>query len=426
MLQQVVLILNYRKVSKIALNVVAGALDVHRQTQQIPVVLAKSPAQLLSAIQSALQAGQVPVVAWSFYSPGFAENVAQLNALRQHIDDPRVIHLAGGVHASAEPLQTLQAGFDYVAQGEGEQIIVDFMLAVQNNTDLRQVRGIAYCQQGQLHSNGKGEYIDLNDYPPFAAKYRRFNAIEITRGCVFACSFCQTPFVNKARFRHRSVDNIAEHVRRMLAEDISDYRFITPTSLSYGSVDAGVNLAAIEQLLATVRGIIGNDRRLFFGTFPSEIRPEHVTSTALQLLKKYVSNDNIIIGGQSGSNTMLQKIHRGHDVESVQRAVRLSLENGFIPNVDFLFGLPEETPDDAQQTRSLAKQLADLGARIHTHTFMPLPGTPLKRAAAGKVDQDTRHVIRFLESNGKAYGQWDKQQQLAQDLVALRQSHPEE
>ena len=32
-------------------------------------------------------------------------------------------------------------------------------------------------------------------------------ALEITRGCVYACSFCQTPFMFKARFRHRSVGN---------------------------------------------------------------------------------------------------------------------------------------------------------------------------------------------------------------------------
>jgi hypothetical protein len=36
----------------------------------------------------------------------------------------------------------------------------------------------------------------LDRYPPHCAKYRKFGPVEITRGCIYACKFYQTPFVN--------------------------------------------------------------------------------------------------------------------------------------------------------------------------------------------------------------------------------------
>jgi radical SAM superfamily enzyme YgiQ (UPF0313 family) len=75
------------------------------------------------------------------------------------------------------------------------------------------IPGIAWLEEGRLHSNGPGERRPLDDFPAFNAPAGKWNAIEITRGCVYACSFCQTPFMFKARFRHRSVPDVREHIR---------------------------------------------------------------------------------------------------------------------------------------------------------------------------------------------------------------------
>jgi B12-binding domain/radical SAM domain protein len=416
----VILILNYQKIGKQALNVIAGALETDPSTQDTPVVLAKTLEHLVAAIRDALAAAQRVVVGWSFYSPGFLENARALQAVRAQVDSSRVVHLAGGAHASAEPEQTLRAGFDRVAVGEGEQIIVDLVRCLNWGKSFDGVRGLARLENGRLRRNGRGALVDLDDFPPFAPRQRCLGPIEITRGCVFACQFCQTPFVSKARFRHRTIENICHYVRFGRDRGIRDYRFITPTSLSYGTDDEGVNLPAVEELLGRVREIIGSDRRLFFGTFPSEVRPEHITPAALRLLKRYVDNGNLIIGGQSGSQSVLDAVRRGHSVEDVRKAVRLAVEHGFTPNVDFLFGLPGEDEGDAEQTRRFARELADMGARIHTHTFMPFPGTPLRHAAPGTVDDETQHALRQLESHGRAYGQWQKQIRIADQLASLR------
>lgn len=412
-------ILNFNKTARYAFNVLVGALDAHVQDDSLRIIPARDNRALQEKLQ---QAGDtLTLVLWSFYSPQFNQARKVLFSLKRQIKNPRIIHLAGGMHAAAEPLQTLQAGFDYVAVGEGEQIIVDLVRALLKGESADNVKGIARLDSaGQLRRNGRGELVELDNYPPFAPEHKLFGAIEITRGCIYACRFCQTPYVSKARFRHRSVDNILRYAAIMHERGFRDYRFITPTSFSYGSPDTAVNLDAIEALLAGMRQTIGPQRRLFYGTFPSEIRPEHVSRRALRMLKKYVDNDNLIIGGQSGSQAILDASKRGHTVEAVTEAVKICLAEGFLPNVDFLFGLPGETEQDVKQTMAFAQQLSDLGARIHNHTFLPLPGTPFRNEAAGNIDRAVQKRIINMESKGKAYGGWKNQIKKARELVNMR------
>ncbi len=115
----------------------------------------------------------------------------------------------------------------------------------------------------------------------------------------------------KARFRHRSIASVREHLR-VIAEigGSGHVRFVTPTCIAYGSENTSVNLEAVEALLAAVREELGKSRKIYFGTFPSEIRPEHVTPDAMRILARYVDNRSLIIGGQSGSDRVLEATWR--------------------------------------------------------------------------------------------------------------------
>ncbi len=199
-------------------------------------------------------------------------------------------------------------------------------------------------------------------------------------------------------------------------------RYVSPTSLSYGSDDTSVDLPAVEALLAAVRGELPPGGRQYFGTFPSEVRPEHVSAVALALIARYADNRSLVIGGQSGSERLLAATHRGHDVASIERAVALCAEAGFRADVDFLFGLPGETADDRAATIALAERITARGARVHSHAFMPLPGTPLAGAEPTQIAPDLADAVARLESRGAAYGQWREQQKLADELVRLRRS----
>lgn len=410
----------YRRTGKFAFHVLTGALESDPQLAAVPIVFGNGVDAVVEAVRWALGQGRRVLVGWSFYSPDFGELAGELRAVKAQVDDLRVLHVAGGVHATAEPEATLRAGFDLVALGEGERLVRDLVRTLGAGGDVRAVPGVAWLDGGVLRRRARAERIDLDDFPPFGPAHGRFGPIEITRGCIYACRFCQTPYFAGAAFRHRSVDSVRQWARFLVGRGFRDFRFLSPTSLSYGTRTAEPDLGAVEALLTAVREEIGPERRLWFGTFPSEVRPEHVTPEALRLLKKWVSNRALIVGGQSGSDRVLAASERGHDSASVERAVALCVEHGFVPHVDFLFGLPGEEPGDVDATLALMDRLVARGAKVHGHTFLPLPGTPFRRAAPGALDPDMRRRLRNLASKGQLYGQWEQQEATAQDLARRR------
>lgn len=400
-----------------ALNVVTAALDTDPRTRDIEVVFAKSRGELAAAIAAAI----TPIVAHSFYSTDARRTAEDLAWLRAHAGP--ALHVAGGVHATAEAAATLAMGFDIVIAGEGEHAFVELVDAVAAGREPRGGPGTCWLA-GAMQRGPAAPRRPLDDFPAANLRHGRWNPLEITRGCVYACSFCQTPFMFKARFRHRSVDNVRDHVRALVAGGLRYVRYVSPTSLSYGSPDTSVNLDAVEALLAGVRAELPAGGKQYFGTFPSEVRPEHVSVEALALIKRYADNTSLVIGGQSGSERLLAETHRGHDVAAIERAVALTVEAGMRPDVDFLFGLPGETDADRALTIALAERITARGARVHSHAFMPLPGTPLAGAEPTQIAQDLADSVARLESRGAAYGQWRQQAQVAQELVELRRARP--
>ncbi|MEU4420204.1 TIGR04013 family B12-binding domain/radical SAM domain-containing protein [Actinoplanes sp. NPDC024001] len=417
---ELVLVLRYRKAVTYGFHVLLGALGEHETATRYEVRFGETIEETARHIRDAGETRTL--VLWSFYSPDAVALAEELRQIRARADGPNVTHLAGGVHATAEPVQTLDAGWDMAAIGEGESTLLSL---VDAKGDPSGIAGLAYRDAtGNLIRTGKAEQRDLNDFPGFALKWDRFNALEITRGCIYACRFCQTPFMFSAKFRHRSLENVRWHVDQMRARGLRDVRFITPTALSWGSQTEEPNLAAVEELLASCKEGIGPNGRVFFGSFPSEIRPEHVTREALRLVKKYCANNNIIVGAQSGSDRVLDAAKRGHGVEEVKRAARLGVEEGFRINVDMIFGMPGEDRADVDASLGLAKELADLGARIHAHTFMPLPGTPWRDAPPGDVDPETIREVDRLSRRGALYGHWQKQRDHAVRLAAAAEAYP--
>jgi B12-binding domain/radical SAM domain protein len=411
----------YRRTGKFAFHVLTGSLEGEASSSDLPIDFANGVDALVEAIELAMATSRRVLVGWSFYSADFAQMCEELAAVRARVDDPRVLHVAGGVHATAEPAATLRGGFDLVVAGEGEIAIRQLVAAMRSGGEVRAVPGACWLdEQGSLQRTARGERPDLDAFPPGAPRHGRYGPIEITRGCIYACSFCQTPYFAGAAFRHRSVANIREWVRFVVGRGFRDIRFLTPTSMSYGASGPEPDLAAVEDLLGSVRAEIGPNRRLWFGTFPSEVRPEHVTERALQLVRRYCDNRTLIIGGQSGSDRVLGASRRGHDVEAVERAVVLCREHGFTPHVDFLFGLPGEVGAELEATLAVMERLVERGARVHGHTFLPLPGTPLRRAAPGVLAPVLRRRLNQLASKGSVYGQWQQQEGIASRIAADR------
>ena len=422
----VCVVVRYRKAVTYGVHALMAALEA--AGADCDVRLGATARECADHIAAAAASAGAVLVLWSFYSPDTDAMVAELAAVRAATPEaaaPRVLHIAGGVHATAEPQHVLDSGWDLCAIGEGESTILALVTALREDRRLTGVPGLAVRDHdGVALRTPQAPQLPLDAFPSFPSGRRHVGPVELTRGCRYTCRFCQTPFMFGGRFRHRSVASVREHVRRIVSYGLRDVRFITPTSLSYGSPGPDPDLAAIQELLAGVRQELPSDGRIFFGSFPSEVRPEHVTPEAMRLLRRYVANDNIIIGAQSGSDQVLAAAGRGHGTAPVRDAVRIAAEHGFRPNVDFIFGMPGEGLDDQRASLALAAELADLGARIHAHAFMPLPGTPWRDASPAFIPLATMRELDQLALRGSSYGHWRKQAEHSARLAETARAYP--
>ena len=81
-----------------------------------------------------------------------------------------------------------------------------------------------------------------------------FGPIEITRGCAFACSYCQTSHIFGVKLRHRSIDSIVRQALALRSGNRKVVRLLSPNAFSYGSPDGRqLNLQAMRDLLAALR-----------------------------------------------------------------------------------------------------------------------------------------------------------------------------
>ncbi len=410
------LVFFYQRINRYSINALLGALSSRELLEEIDIFLCDSEKSLFETIAKEQPNYQLVVVGFSFFTPQLPLIYSLVSKIRRNF--PSVILLAGGPHPSGAPRQSLDMGFDVVVRGEGEEVLCEILRAIfQGKNTLKEVKSIYFKEKEKIFFTGRRPWVHLDDYSPFCESLRRFGPLEITRGCPFGCFFCQTSYMFGKEVRHRSIDTIVSYVELYVRRGMRDIRFITPNAFSYGSPDGiELNLSAIEELLKEVKRVIGYRGRIFFGSFPSEVRPEHVTKETLSLVKRYANNDNLVIGCQSGSDRILNRCHRQHTVEDVYRAVRLCVEMGFVPKVDFIFGLPGEERTDIEESVKVMRDLIEMGAKIHAHTFMPLPGTPFFKKSPGRLSLEIKNFIKKILPFGKIFGEWEKQEKISKEV----------
>ena len=412
-MKDIALVIFYHKNNKFSFNALIGALDSLERFNDLKVVYFTGKKDLIRGLKEIVDKYEKVILGISFFTTQIWE-ISDLITEVKKIHDNDVLIIAGGPHPTGDPSGTVDLGCDIVVVGEGEETFIELLQKINKGEDISIVKGIGYLDgDGNYKYTGKRPLISLDSYPPFPLKNRKFGALEITRGCPYVCFFCQTSYIAGITPRHRSIKSICKYVQLMMRENLTDIRFITPNAFCYGSPDGKtINLPTLKELLVKVKEIVAPKGRIFFGSFPSEVRPEHVTKDTVDLITTYADNDNIIIGAQSGSQKVLDSCHRGHSVEDVYTAVELTLEAKLKANVDFIFGLPNETTEDVQMTINVMEDLVKMGARIHAHSFMPLPMTPFAREPARKLEEQVQKSLQSSILGSNIFGEWKKQEEL--------------
>lgn len=422
------IIFYYDKYTRYSINALIASIDKLEGTK---IYLARDIEELLdlSRYLRSRYNSEKCIVAFSLLTTRLVENKYYLTLLGtlKELKKQKHIIVAGGPHASGDPLGTLRyLGFDYVFIGEAEKTFRDFVISIRDNEDPSRVRGVGYIEEDRFHFSGKERFINLDQYDPFPYWRGIFNPIEITRGCPYGCFYCQVSYMHGFTYRHRSIDKIVFYAQLLLRSGIRDLRFISPNSLAYGISTGreGLRLDLLDDLLSKINDIVMRfNGRIFIGSFPSEVRPEYVTSEAVRLLKKYIANKSIIIGAQSGSEGILKKINRKHSVEDVLNAVDMLAEHYITPEVDLIIGFPEESYEDMLETVKLAREVTRRGGRVHLHHYLPLPGSPFGMKPPSRVPREIIKELSRLVGAGKGYGSWLKQEEIAWKIIDLHKNN---
>ncbi|MBN1566475.1 MAG: TIGR04013 family B12-binding domain/radical SAM domain-containing protein [Acidobacteria bacterium] len=384
------LIFYYHRLNCYSFNALAGALDGDPSLADSRVTLATNADNLRAVTAAALKHHHRAIVALSVMTCQFEEMRRIIRQLRADCGE-KVVVLAGGPHVTACAEEALDAGVDVAFRGEAE---LNFPGVIRS---LFEGQAVHSLQSSPVR-------VDMDSFVSISPKRGMFGPIEITRGCAFACSYCQTSHIFGTKLRHRGIDNIVRQAASLRSGNRKVVRLLSPNAFSYGSNDGRqLNMKAMRELLSALRQTMTSKARILFAHFPSEARPEHITPDTLDMLKEFADNDEIVIGAQSGSSRMLEVCNRSHSVENVLTAVRLARKYGYKVIVDFIYGLPGETDEDMRESLKVMQEVVHLGARIHPHIFAPLPQTPFAKAEPGRIAPLFQQALNGFKSQKSIY-----------------------
>ncbi|HYE91165.1 MAG TPA: hopanoid biosynthesis associated radical SAM protein HpnJ [Terriglobales bacterium] len=309
-------------------------------------------------------------------TPSFAHDVKVAEALKARNPALRIGFV--GAHVAVHPDESLGASraIDFVARNEFDFTIQE----VAEGRPLRSVLGLSYQEDGAVHHTPERPILENMDALPYVTDvYRRDLTVEhyfigyllhpyvslyTGRGCRSKCTFCLWPqTVGGQRYRTRSVEHVVDEIQRATRyfPQVKEYFFDDDTFTD--------DLPRAE---AVGRGL----GRL--GVTWSCNAKANVPRETLQVLR-----DNglrlLLVGYESGSQTILNNIKKGVRVDVARRFTRDCRDLGIKIHGTFIMGLPGESRETIEDTIAYACDIDP--DTIQVSIAAPYPGTALFRQA---------------------------------------------
>ena len=424
------ILISYKKWNKYSWASIIGPIEMMREFQDNKISIEVVHESILEKIP-VFPYNKEYFLMFSTNSIDSRSVIKEIQEIRQYLkleenNELKVKIIVGGPHASAKPEDFLKIGADLVFTGESELSLPLFLKQFIHNRDLnssefcdiKKIPNLAYLKQTNNEIVHTNSFLspNIDNFAAFAPYTRLFRPIEITRGCPFGCKFCQTSKIFGYKMRHRSCENIILWAKMAIKLKIDKIWFTSPNVFAWGSKTTTPNTSKIENLLKNLKPI-PKLKKIFFGTFPGEVRPDSVNQNIIETIQPFISNDSFAIGAQSASPSILKTTGRGHTVEQIWDAIEIINANDFKANIDMMFGLPSENGEDVQLNIDFIHQvLKNKRNKIHGHVFMPLPGTEYECKPPGIIHDELAKVIGKYAQKGRIYGSHFHQQKIAKQL----------
>ena len=131
----------------------------------------------------------------------------------------------GGHHPTVFPEKVLAcSAVDFVLRGEGETSMALLCEALKNDSDLKQIPGIAFKEKNSIYISDPSWIKDFNSLPipamdlinhDYYKRKSRYSTIVVsTRGCPMQCSYCSVAASSSyAPFRQRKPEDVIKEIK---------------------------------------------------------------------------------------------------------------------------------------------------------------------------------------------------------------------
>lgn len=353
---------------------------------------------------------------------------------------------AGGPCAyNAEPLADF---VDFFMLGEGEEIINEVMDAYAKWKDsgrsrkaflemISAIEGVYVPEFYSVEYNGDGTIksitpkedkypekikkriikdLDKVSFPekiivPFTDIVHNRIMLELFRGCIRGCRFCQAGYIYRP-VRERSSDKLLDLAGKL--QESTGYEEISLVSLSTSDYSnlRDLCIGLMDEMEAKKVNL----------SLPSL----RVDSFSMELMEKAqkVRKSGLTFAPEAGSQRLRDVINKGVKEEDLLNSVAIAFSGGW-SNVKlyFMIGLPTETMEDIDGIAELSKKVVDvymktpkgkrgkgLSVGVSTSSFVPKPFTPFQWEAQDSIEtlkEKQQHLKEKLKSKHIKYSWHD-------------------
>jgi radical SAM superfamily enzyme YgiQ (UPF0313 family) len=279
----------------------------------------------------------------------------------------------------------LEAGADVVVVGEGEQTLEALIVALMSSgADLSTINGIVFKAAGHVirtPARALLPALDLQphpdrgaiDMPRYLAAWRERHgtgtiSLITARGCPYTCTWCSRSVFGETH-RRRSIVDVANEVEAI----VDRYH---PERLWYADDVFAIHRSWTIDYAAEL------ERRRIRLPFECISRAERIDADVAAALKS-LGCFRVWIGSESGSQRILDAMHRKVSVDRVRDSAALLRRHGIEVGMFIMLGYDGERMEDLQATVDHLKR-TDPDVFLTTVSY-PIKGTPYYEEVADRL-----------------------------------------